>query len=148
MHRVKHGDLVRVSFTGRLLDGRVFHSPATHGVVELRVGDQTVPPGLTAMLIGMRPGESRSALVPASQAFGPRRDDLLLHVDAASIPPAATPQVGDLLELHNDRGQRMHARVVAVSADEITLDANHPLAGHDVQIELDLLGIGPPAAPS
>lgn len=144
MQRVKNGDLVQVNFTGRFIDGRVFGTSIGDAAVELRLGDPAVVPGLQKALMGMTPGESKSVLIPVAEAFGPRKQEYIMHIDAMTLPTEVLPQVGETLELQSDGGTRLMARVVGVTAEEITLDANHPLAGHDLAFDIDLLRIGAP----
>lgn len=146
MQHVKNGDIVQIHFTGRFLDGRVFGTSNGKPAVELRVGDPEVVPGLQRALIGMHPGESKTVLLPVEEAFGPRKNEFVFRLDAATIPSEAWPKVGETLELQSDAGARMTAQVVGVSPEEITLDANHPLAGHDLAFDIELLRIGPSAA--
>jgi peptidylprolyl isomerase len=146
MQQVHHGDIVRIHFTARRLDGRVFGSSAGKDPLELRVGDPAVLAGLHRALVGMRPGESKTALIPADEAFGRRMEELIMKLDAKALPGEVRPQVGEILQLQSDRGAQVAAQVIQVSPEEITLDANHPLAGEDVAFDIELLGIGPASA--
>ena len=59
-----------------------------------------------------------------------------------AFPPEPEPQVGWMVELENDEGQRMPAAVAEVTDEYILLDMNHPLAGHDLTFEIELVAVG------
>ena len=148
MQRVKNGDIVRIHFTGRFLAGKVFGTSVGKDALELRVGDPAVLTGLSDALVGMSPGEAKTALLPAAEAFGPRKKDLILRLDPKTLPAEAQPRPGEIVQLQSDRGDHLAAQVVEVSTEEITLDANHPLAGHDLAFDIELLAIGPASPPN
>ena len=148
MKRVKNGDKVRIHFTGRFSNGHVFATSQGREPIELTVGDEGIMPGFREALVGMMPGESRTARIAASKAFGDRREDLILRLDATILQDEARPQVGEVVQLQSDAGAKMSARVVEVTGEEIKLDANHPLAGHDLTFEIELLAAGPAEAPN
>jgi peptidylprolyl isomerase len=148
MKRIKNGDKVRIHFTGRFSDGRVFATSIGRDPIELTVGDEEIMIGFREALVGMTPGETKTARIPASKAFGERREDRILRLDAKELQDEARPQVGEVVQLQNDAGVRMSARVMEVTGEGIKLDANHPLAGHDLIFEIEMIAAGPDEAPN
>ncbi|MBI5533844.1 MAG: peptidylprolyl isomerase [Deltaproteobacteria bacterium] len=148
MKRVKNGDRVRIHFTGRFPDGRVFATSSGREPIELTVGDEEIMPGFREALVGMMPGESKTTRIAASKAFGERHEDRILRLDAKQLQDEARPQVGDVVQLQSDTGIRMSARVIEVTGEDITLDANHPLAGHELTFEIEMIAVGPAEAPN
>lgn len=141
MAQVKSGDKVRVHFTGRLNDGRIFHTSMSGDAVEVRVGDDRLLPGFDKALIGMAPGETKTTRVRAEDAFGDRDEDRVMRIDTAQLPGEVRPTVGEALQLQNEEGAQIAARVTFVSDEHILLDANHPLAGEDLTFEIKLVDI-------
>ncbi|MFW5739040.1 MAG: FKBP-type peptidyl-prolyl cis-trans isomerase [Myxococcota bacterium] len=141
MEHVSEHDKVLIHFTGRLLDGRVVDTSEGKEAVELQLGDGTVLPGLEKALVGMQPGETKTALLRAEDAFGERRRELVLRIDANQLPPEVNPQVGEVLTMQNEKGAQLKVHVADVNPNEIILDANHPLAGQDVTFDIELVGI-------
>ncbi len=141
MGRASPNDKVLIHFTGSLLDGRVVDSSADKGAVELQLGDGTVLPGLERAIVGMQPGETKSTLLDASEAFGPRKGDLVLRVDSNQLPKEVNPQVGEVLTMQNEKGDQMKVQVAEITPNEIVLDGNHPLAGHSVTFDIELVRI-------
>jgi peptidylprolyl isomerase len=88
----------------------------------------------------MTPGDERQVTIPADQAYGQRRPELVFEVPREQFPDGMEPEVG--LEVQLSQGaQRAVARITEVSADSVTLDANHPLAGKDLVFDLELVRI-------
>lgn len=140
MEAAKTGDVVRVHYTGKLGDGRVFDSSEGRDPIEFTLGSGQVIPGFEQAVSGMAPGDERSITIPADRAYGERKDELTLVVDRAELPNEIEPEVGQQLQLSQE-GQSFVVTITDVSSEDITLDANHPLAGEDLTFELQLVGI-------
>lgn len=100
--------------------------------------------GLERVLRGMQPGESRKVVVAPEHGYGLREDALVQRVPRAQLPPEEF-RVGDQFQTGPDR-QAPVVTVVAVEADHVTLDANHPLAGHPLHFEVELVSARPATA--
>jgi peptidylprolyl isomerase len=142
MSQASHGDTVKVHFTGKLADGSVFGTSRGGDPLQFTLGAGQVIPGLNNAILGMRPGESKSVVVPADDAYGPWREEMVVKIDRRKAPSDLQPSVGQQLQLHRTGdGEAVPAVVIAVSDDSITLDANHSLADKDLSFELQLLEI-------
>ena len=141
MPHPRSGDTVRVHYTGRCDDGRVFDSSQERGPLELTVGQEQVIPGFEAALTRMEPGEAKTVTVPPEQAYGPRRPELVLAVDREDFPEHIQPAVGQKLQVQHKDGQVAEVRVAELSDTQVTLDANHPLAGQELTFDLELVEI-------
>jgi peptidylprolyl isomerase len=135
------GNLVRVHYTGRLDDGSVFDSSQGREPLEFTLGSGQVIAGFDRAVTGMAVGETRSTRIPADEAYGPRRDDLVLELEREQIPEGIEVTVGTELQLQQSDGQMVPVTVADVNAQSVTLDANHPLAGKDLLFELELVEI-------
>ncbi|HEV2148204.1 MAG TPA: peptidylprolyl isomerase [Longimicrobiaceae bacterium] len=140
MAQAKSGDTVRVHYTGRLDDGTVFDSSQGREPLEFTLGAQQVIPGFEQAVDGLSPGEERTVEIPADRAYGPRRDEMMLTVGRDQFPPEVQPEVGQQLQM--SQGEQVAVVTVAeVSDTDVTLDANHPLAGKDLTFDVRLVDI-------
>ncbi|MBX3318921.1 MAG: FKBP-type peptidyl-prolyl cis-trans isomerase [Nitrospira sp.] len=146
LRRVEWGDLVRVDFMAWLEDGSLFDSSLYDQPLEFIAGEQSVIPGINHLVIGMTVGESRTQLLPPDLAFGLYRSDLCYRVKRRWLRAHhIVPVLGLEVEvLKNDR-PLMHMIVTELDKEQVTLDANHKLAGKNVMVQLDLLEIKAPA---
>ena len=142
MTEAKKNDTVQVHYTGKLDDGTVFDSSREREPLTFTLGTGQVIPGFDAALDGMEVGDSKTVRIPADQAYGERRDDLVLEVTLDQFPPGANPEVGQQFELRTQSGQPIPATVTDVSEETAKLDANHPLAGKTLTFELELVAVG------
>jgi peptidylprolyl isomerase len=140
MASVKSGDTVRVHYTGKLEDGSVFDSSDGRDPLEFTVGSGQVIPGFDQAVAGMSPGDEREVTIEAENAYGVRKDDLVVEVERKQLPPDIAPEVGQQLQLSQE-GRAFVVTVADVKPESITLDANHPLAGEALTFELQLVDI-------
>ncbi len=141
MIRAKDGDTVRVQYTGRLDDGSVFDSSVERETLQFTIGKGQVLHGVEQAVIGMRPQESKTVLVPAAEAYGPHRDEMTTEVRRSQFPDSVKLKVGQRLQIKQKNGQSIAVSVLDLSASTVTLDANHPLAGKDLTFDLQLVEI-------
>ena len=140
MESAKPGDKVQVHYTGMLEDGSVFDTSDGRDPLEFTLGSGQVIPGFDQAVSGMSPGQERSVRIPASDAYGDRKDDLVIVVEREQLPPDTDPAVGQQLQLKQD-GRGFVVTVKDVGPESITLDANHPLAGEDLEFKVHLVSI-------
>ena len=138
MSQVKNGDTVKVHYTGTLADGTVFDSSLEREPLEFTLGEGQLIPGFEKTVLGMSAGESRTVTIPAEEAYGPYREEMVLEVPRTQPPPDMQPQVGMQLQVGEEQGEGMLVQITQVSDSNITLDANHPLAGKDLTFNIQL----------
>jgi peptidylprolyl isomerase len=141
MGEAKSGDTVRVHYTGKLNDGTVFDSSFERDPLQFTLGEGQIIPGFEQAVIGMNPGETRTTTVPSEQAYGPRREEMVLVTDRDQLPDNFEPQAGQQLQILQADGRAVVVKVNEVTESKVTLDANHPLAGQDLTFEIKLLDI-------
>ncbi len=141
MKEAQVGDMVSVHYTGKLTSGEVFDSSKDRDPLEFTLGNQEMLAGFEEGVIGMKPGESKSVTLQPEQAFGDRREDLLLELPKKEFPQNITPSVGLQLKLSNASGANMTVVVTEVGEESVTLDGNHPLAGQTLVFDIELLEV-------
>jgi len=141
MRRVVKGDAVAVHYIGTLDNGRIFDQTMDDAPLRFTVGAGEVFPALEEALCGMATGEVKNLLIPAEAAYGPRRKESMTILKKAQLPPGAVPKVGQKVQIQLASGGELLMRVVGVSAGEVILDGNHPLAGLDLTFALRLEAI-------
>ncbi|MGD1913869.1 MAG: peptidylprolyl isomerase [Rivularia sp. (in: cyanobacteria)] len=139
MAQAKSGDNVKVHYTGKLDDGTVFDSSAEREPLQFSLGSGNVIPGFEEAIVGMTPGESKTATIPAEQAYGPQRDELVITVEKEQIPSDLSVEVGQQLQISQNNGEVIPVMVTDVSDSKVTLDANHPLAGEQLTFDIQLV---------
>lgn len=141
MVQAKPGDTVKIHYTGKLDDGTVFDSSANREPLEFTLSGGQVIPGFEKAVVGMAPGESKTEKIPMEQAYGPYRQEMVIQVNREQLPPDLDPEVGLQLQIQQPNGQAIPVLVTEVTNGQVTLDANHPLAGEDLTFDIELVEI-------
>lgn len=141
MTQVKSGDTVRIHYTGTLADGTQFDSSAGRDPLEFAVGSGQIIPGLDKAIPGMAVGDKKQAVVPADEAYGQANPQACQAVPRSEIPDHIPLDLGTQLQVQTPDGQAMTVTVTEVTETEVTLDANHPLAGKDLTFDIELVEI-------
>lgn len=141
MSQAAAGKTVRFHYTGSLADGTVFDSSIERDPLEVTLGAGQIIPGVDRALTGMAPGDDKKVTLPAEEAYGPHREELIHEVGRERLSPEMKVDVGDRLEGTDASGRRLQLTVVDVNDQAVKLDANHPLAGEDLTFELKLVEV-------
>lgn len=142
MIRAKEGDTVAIHYIGTLDNGRIFGNTEAEGEpLRFTIGAGEVFPALERAVLGMAPGEVKNLIIPADEAYGPRRPENVLTLPQAELPPGSEPKVGQKVRISLRSGRELLMLVTAVDNEAVTLDGNHALAGLDLTFALRLEGI-------
>lgn len=141
MAEVKTGDTVRIHYTGTLTDGTVFDSSSGRDPLEFIVGSGQIIGGLDKALPGMQVGEKKTVPVPCVEAYGESNPEARQSIPRNEIPAHIPLELGTQLQVQTQTGQTMMVVVAEVTDTEVTLDANHPLAGKDLIFDIELVAI-------
>jgi peptidylprolyl isomerase len=141
MAQAKHGDTVRVHYTGTFDDGTVFDSSAEREPLQFTIGSGQVIPGFDNAVLNMTLGEKKKVNIPADQAYGPRSEELVAEIGRDRLPADLEVEIGQQLQVGLADGGQTVVLIVDLNDETVTLDANHPMAGMDLNFELELIEI-------
>ena len=131
------GKKVKVHYVGTLDDGTKFDSSRDRNEpLEFTCMAGQMIRGFDAAVKDMEVGQ-----VPAAEAYGERRDDLMQTVPVSMLPGAENLSAGDKVMLASPSGQPFPATVAKVEDGSITFDMNHEMAGKDLNFNIELLEI-------
>ncbi len=141
MQQVKNGDTVRVHYHGTLSDGSTFDSSEGREPLEFKVGEGQVIKGFDNALVDMKVGDKKTVNIPVDEAYGERRDDMMMQYPKGEFPEDMTPEPGMQLHMSDNTGNVFPVLITEVLEEVVVLDANHPLAGQDLTFEIELVSI-------
>lgn len=141
MSIAKNNDTVKVHYTGKLTTGEVFDSSEGREPLEFTVGAGQMIQGFDAAVNGMELNEKKTFTIPSDEAYGPVNEGLVQKVERTQLPEDMKPEVGQMLVASGPNGEQTQVTVAAVSENDITIDANHPLAGKDLVFDVELVEI-------
>jgi peptidylprolyl isomerase len=141
MSQAKKGDSVKIHYTGTLEDGTVFDSSAGRDPLMFTLGSGQVIAGFEEAVLGMGIGDRKKVTIPSHKAYGEKKEELVIEVPRAQVPPDLNPEVDQKLQMGGPNGELVVVTVVEVNDAFVVLDANPPLAGKDLTFDLELVAI-------
>ena len=141
MAQVENGNTVTVHYTVTLDDGTVFDSSHDQEPFKFTLGQGQLIEAFEQNIVGMTPGESKTFRVPVAEAYGPHLADRVIQVDSSQMPPDLELEIGTKVEGAEPGGPAIEFVVVGLSESMVTLDGNHPLAGKDLNFEVEVIQI-------
>ena len=164
------GNKVKIHYTGMFTNGEIFdsseqdlhhhehgdscshhqetgeHCGANHHhhepePLEFELGSGMVIKGFDDAIMGMEVGETKKVTIPPEEAYGHKRDDMIIIFKMDQFPEGMNPQEGMMIELNNDQGGIIPAAIIKVEGEDVTIDANHQLAGETLVFALRLVEI-------
>lgn len=140
----KKNDTVTLFYKGTLDNGEIFQIIEKETPMVVKIGNSDIPPTLEQSIMEMKVGQTRKIRVSADEGFGPRQKDLVQTIDSEEMIKSINPKPGMILSLKVDKDEveeKIPATVIKVDGSKITVDYNHPLAGHHLNYDLTLTEI-------
>lgn len=141
MAEVKSGDVVKVHYTGKLVNGEQFDSSEGREPLEFTVGAGQMIAGFDAALPGMKTGDKKTINIAAKDGYGETDETAIIPFPKENIPADMKLEPGQQLTLSNQEGQPFPVVVKEIKDDVVILDANHFLAGKDLVFDIELVEI-------
>lgn len=141
MTTAEHGTTVHIHYTGRLADGTVFDSSEGRDPLAFEMGSGQVIPGLDKGMRGMAVGDKKTIEIACAEAYGEHHAEGVQIVPRDQLPPEMDPQPGMQLQANTPDGQTVMFVVTSVEEANVTVDANHPLAGKDLTFDVELVAV-------
>jgi FKBP-type peptidyl-prolyl cis-trans isomerase 2 len=138
MPKAQQGDTVKVHYKGTLNDGTVFDDSSGREPLEFTIGEGEIITGLEAAVTGMDVGENKSVSLEPEQAYGQSNEDLFVEVDKEELSAQIEPELGMVLEVSLNNGNKAQVTISEINDQNVVLDANHPLAGQTLNFDLIL----------
>lgn len=136
------GDTVSVHYKGTLDDGTEFDNSHNRGEpLVFQVGTGQVIPGFDNAVVGMVQGSTKTVNIDPANAYGPRNTEATQVVPKTAFPPGFPFEEGQQVQGTNPDGSSMTATIAAQDKFTVTLDMNHPLAGKNLNFEIELVNI-------
>jgi len=135
------GKTVQVHYTGRLDNGTIFDASTQDTPFEFTLGAGHTIFGFEQAVIGMQVGENKTVFIPAEQAYGMHRPEMILTMPLENLPHHIEPEVGKELQIQREGDPSIGVIVVGVTDIHVLLDANHPLAGQNLTFDISLAAV-------
>jgi FKBP-type peptidyl-prolyl cis-trans isomerase SlyD len=121
--------------TGEVIDA----SEASDPLIYLH-GNDNIIAGLEKHLLGKKAGDAIDCVVPAKEGYGERDEALMFKVNKSEFGEGASIETGMQFEAHGEDGAQI-VTVMGIEGDEVTIDANHPLAGAELHFTVKVVDV-------
>jgi FKBP-type peptidyl-prolyl cis-trans isomerase SlyD len=138
--QVQNDVVVSLDYT-LTVDGVVVDSSEETGPIQFIQGNGEIIPGLEREIQGMKLAETRSVTIPPGEAYGDVDPEAVVDIPRSDFPTDLPVEPGTEIEVRDNQGNSMDARVVDVKPDSITLDFNHPLAGKQLDFYVKVVSL-------
>ena len=136
------GNTVSVHYKGTFDDGTVFDSSHSRGEpMTFTVGSGQLIEGFDSAVPGMTIGEVKTVSLTPAQGYGERSEEAVQEVPKTSFPNDFEFQEGQIVHAQNPDGTSFQAVLGAVGTDSVMVDMNHPMAGKNLNFEIELVDI-------
>ncbi len=137
---VADGRVIEIEYTLTNPQGEVLDASEGEPLAYLHGADNIVP-GLENALVGKSVGDKLDVVVPPAEGYGERQGPGPQGIPRTSFPADADIVPGMSFAVETEDGQLMPLWVVGLEADQVMVDANHPLAGVALHFAVEIVGI-------
>ena len=136
------GKVVRTHYRGTFNDGTQFDSSYDRGEpLEFVCGGGMMIPGYDAAVADMEVGQTVQVHLMPEEAYGEADPEAVFTLEIAQLPGAESVSVGDQVYLRDPYGQPIPVKVTAKDETTITFDANHEMAGKELNFTIELVEV-------
>ena len=137
---LKIGDTVKVHYTGKYLDDKVFDSTVASEPIIFTIGDEMMIPAFEEAVMSMEVGDKKTIVLKAEDAYGEYDEELLVDVNRKDVFGEKEVKIGDIIQVPTDDGA-MVFKVHEIGETTVVLDGNLDMAGKDVKFDIELISI-------
>ena len=136
------GRTVRAHYRGTFNDGEQFDSSYDRGEpLEFVCGAGMMIKGFDAAVADMEVGQIVDVHLMPEEAYGQPKPEAIFSAEIAEVPGAEDLSVGQQVYLTSDYGQPIPVKVTAKDETTITFDANHEMAGKELNFRIELVEV-------
>ena len=141
--KITDGQVVAMEYTLKV-DGDIADTSEGREPLAYLHGSGNIIPGLEREMTGMVIGESKDVVVAAVDAYGEEDDKAFMDVARDQFPKEIPMKVGTEIQVQNEQGQPMFARIEEIADQSVRLNFNHPLAGKELHFSVKVVEIREP----
>ncbi|CUS47182.1 MAG: FKBP-type peptidyl-prolyl cis-trans isomerase SlpA [Idiomarinaceae bacterium HL-53] len=139
---IEAGSKVVLHFDLKLEDGSAADSTRVNGKpARLTMGDGNLTPNFEACLLGLKPGDKGEFTLPPEDAFGQPNPQNIYHVELSRFSSETPPEIGAIIGFTQPDGREVPGIIRNIDGHIVTVDFNHPLAGHKVTFAVEILSV-------
>jgi len=139
--QITQNTVASIEYTLKDNDGQVLDTSEGREPLTYLHGSGNLVPGLEAALEGNGEGDSVSVTVEPAEGFGDRDENLIQQVPKTAFEGVDSIEAGMRFQASDENGQGRIVTVTEVADDQVTVDANHPLAGVPLNFDVNVVEV-------
>ena len=142
MTKLKTGDKVKVHYTGTLKGGEKFDSSLERNQpLEFTIDDGQLLKGFNDAVKNLQVGDKTTIELKPEDAYGKYINEAVIQVKKSEFPEGMKYDLNGFIQGQDSEGKQVQGQVVKIEEESVDLDMNHPLAGEDLNFEIELVEI-------
>ncbi len=138
---IYHGSGVSMHFTISLEDGTVAETTEGDDPLHFVMGDETLAEGLELALFGLKAGDKQSLKIGPETAYGYPDPENIQSMDRTDFPEDMKLERGVIVSFALPDGEEYPGMITDVNDKQVTVDFNHPLSGHEILFDVEVLEV-------
>lgn len=139
--KIQNDHVVEINYTLKTDGGETIDTSDTGGPLCYLHGKQNIIPGLENALTGKGLNDKISVRVEPKEAYGEREESLIQMIDKSQFPNFDEMTIGQQLQVQTESGHPLIVTVIEKAEEGLTLDGNHPLAGMNLNFDVEVISI-------
>jgi FKBP-type peptidyl-prolyl cis-trans isomerase SlyD len=133
--------VVSIDYTLKDDDGNVIDSSEGAQPLSFIFGIGTIIPGLEKALEGKAKGDELSVTLEPEEGYGSYDESLIIQVTKDKFQDPDNVEEGMQVQAQSQDGNTQILTVKSVEGEQVTLDANHPLAGQRLSFDVEVADV-------
>jgi FKBP-type peptidyl-prolyl cis-trans isomerase SlyD len=133
--------IVTFNYVLKDVNGEMLDSTNNDGPYTFLTGQNQVLPGLEKVLGDMIIGSKKKVKLSAKDAYGEYDENAIQKFNRSLFPAEAELETGMTYYAHSAEGKHLQFIIIEIENDDITVNFNHPLAGKDLEFDVELLDV-------
>lgn len=141
--KIENKDLVvKMNYSLKSDDGTLLDTSEGRSTVDFITGKQNIIPSLEQEFEGREKGDKFSVTIPFENGYGEHLEELVQEVPKSEFgSDVNNVKVGDQFQVENQSGQPLIVTAIKINDETIVLDGNHPLAGQNLNFDLEVVDV-------
>jgi len=133
--------VVTMNFTLKDEQGKIIQTTNNNSPFQFLSGNQQILPKLEEEIDHMIIGSKKNVKIPAKEAYGEYSEQAVQQVSKNNFPKDIELEVGMEFIANSTKGEQMPFVVKEIKNEEVTIDYNHPLAGENLEFDIELVDV-------
>ncbi len=138
---IRQNKVVTMNYTLKDSEGNIIQTTGNGEPFQFLSGNQQILPKLEIEIENMIIGSKKNVKIIANEAYGEYSEQAVQQANKNNFPKDVDLQVGMEFVANSPEGHQMPFVITNIKDEEVTIDFNHPLAGKDLEFDIELIDI-------